>query len=121
MFKRTRVGLEYIGGHCKTLIVDPDKISWFDLEDIVENSLGIKFIYYLLPNCMTFGEGLRKITDDKCVMEMAKIGTKYRAMDLYIVKVGEETDVIKELYKSAFGDEVKKFDDDTSSRCSTTH
>ena len=42
-------------------------------------------------------------------MEMAKIGTEYRATDLYIVKVGKVANLMNELYKSVFGDEVKKF------------
>jgi hypothetical protein len=87
-FKRTGVGLEYLGGEFRTVSVDPDLISWFDLDELVVTNVGIEYnhtLYYSLHNSSTFEEGLRRVNSDASVMEMATIGTKMRVVELYVV------------------------------------
>lgn len=39
-----------MGGEYKSLNADPDVISWFNLEHLVENNVGVKHGHYL--NCL---------------------------------------------------------------------
>ena len=58
-FKRTVVGLDYVGGEYRSLSLDPNCISRFDLDNLVVTSLGVNYehqLYYLLYNSNTFGE-----------------------------------------------------------------
>jgi hypothetical protein len=76
VFKKNKVGIEYVDGMCKTISVDPDKISWFELKGIVEQDVGYKSpftLYYLHPTSKAFEDGLRKMNDDVSVGEMAKV------------------------------------------------
>ncbi|CAO2817488.1 unnamed protein product [Amaranthus hypochondriacus] len=45
-FNRVRGELDYWGGKMMTVDIDSDKISWFDLEDIVSNKVKIKYDDY---------------------------------------------------------------------------
>jgi hypothetical protein len=101
-FKKNGVDLSYLGGECRTLDIDPDIISWIDLEDLVENNVGIKYVhalYYLLPNSSTFEEGLRRMSDDASVMEMASIGSKMRDVVVYIVNKDDDEMLVMEVSK----------------------
>ena len=93
MFKKTRFELEYVGGMCKSMSIEPDKLSWFELKGIVEEDIGFKSpfsLYYLDPKAMTFEEGLKKLINDVSVSEMGNVGTDFRAVDVYVVDVKDD-------------------------------
>jgi hypothetical protein len=81
----------------RTVDIDPDKISWFDLEDIVSNKVKIQYdhiLYYMLPDKFSFDDGLVRIADDATVLEMAQIGYKHRAIEVYVVRM-EDTEQLQ--------------------------
>ena len=39
---KKKVVLEYVGGMCKSMSKDTDKLSWFELKEIVEEDNGYK-------------------------------------------------------------------------------
>ncbi|CAO2813979.1 unnamed protein product [Amaranthus hypochondriacus] len=58
--KKGVVGFEYLCGMCKTMSVDPDKISYFELEGIVKEDVGVKYdfsLWYHLPNALALRRG----------------------------------------------------------------
>ena len=103
MFKKNKVGVESVGGMCKTISVDPDKISWFELKGIVEQDVGYKSpftLYYLHPTSMAFEDGLRKINDDVSVGEMAKAVIESKAIDVYVLNDMDDDNLTKLLGKA---------------------
>ncbi|XP_057528413.1 uncharacterized protein LOC130807275 [Amaranthus tricolor] len=103
VFKKNKVGVEYVGGMCKTISVDPDKISWFELKGIVEQDVGYKSpftLYYLHSTSMAFEDGLRKINDDVSVGEMAKAVIESKAIDVYVLNDMDDDNLTKLLGKA---------------------
>ena len=88
VLKKRVVGFEYVYGICKTISIDSDKMSFFELEGIVKEDLGVKYefcLWYHLPNALSFLEGLKRVTDDICVGNMSKIAVENRALSVYVV------------------------------------
>ncbi|KAL2892664.1 Gag-Pol polyprotein [Bienertia sinuspersici] len=62
----------YCGRQCKTFRIDPDELSWWDLEERAKecgNYTHIESIHYLLPG-LGFDKGLRRVYNDDEVREM---------------------------------------------------
>lgn len=85
--KKRVVRFEYLCGMCKTISIDPDKMSLIELQGTIKEDLGVKYEFslcYHLPNAPSFEEGLKRVTDDICVGEMSKIVVaKYNIICFY--------------------------------------
>ncbi|KAL2904518.1 Trafficking kinesin-binding protein 1 [Bienertia sinuspersici] len=87
LFKVTNKRLEYVGGHVRTFAVDPDELCWFYLKELALKCgqyNEIHEIYYLLPHC-TMDEGLKRVYDDKEVLEMCDVVLENRGIDLFAI------------------------------------
>ena len=49
------------------------------------------------PTCMQFEMGLKRVNSDESVMEMARLGVKFRAVVVYILKVGDDVELERDL------------------------
>ena len=49
------------------------------------------------PTCMQFEMGLKRVNSDESVMEMARLGVKFRAVVVYILKVGDDAELENDL------------------------
>ena len=87
---------------CKSMSIEPDKLSWFELKGIVEEDIGVKSpftLYYLDPKAMNFVEGLKKLINDVSVSEMGSLGIECRAVNVYVVDVKNDDNLSLELKK----------------------
>uniref|UniRef100_A0A803MV18 PB1-like domain-containing protein n=1 Tax=Chenopodium quinoa TaxID=63459 RepID=A0A803MV18_CHEQI len=79
--------LVYEGGRGKSKQIDPDFLSFFDIIELAKECCGesndVAGLYYLLPG-LSMTNGLRKVHDDVDVMEVARLGVKYRCVELYV-------------------------------------
>ena len=46
---------------------------------------------------MQFEVGLKRVNSDESVMEMARLGVKFRAVAVYILKVGDDVELERDL------------------------
>ena len=103
VLKKGVVGFEYVYGICKTISIDLDKMSFFELEEIVREDLGVKHefcLWYHLPNAVSFLEGLKRVTDDICVGKMSEIAVENRALSVYVVNDKDNEMLVLEISKS---------------------
>ena len=56
-------------------------------------------LFFMNPNCLLLQEGLKRVNSDESVMEMAKLGVKFRAVAIYILKVGDDVELEGKLTK----------------------
>ncbi|KAL2892234.1 CREB-binding protein [Bienertia sinuspersici] len=87
LFKKLKTGLQYVGGEGRTFLVDVDELCWWFLEQMARKCGAYKKIveiYYLMPHS-TLDEGLKRVYNDKEVLEMAEVVLKHKALDLYVV------------------------------------
>ena len=94
--------MEYFGGEFRNYSIDPDMISWFELDELVTTNVGVKYdytLYYLFLNCSTFEEALRRVNSDESVMKMANIGAKLRVVEVYIVREEDDDILLLEINK----------------------
>lgn len=80
--------------------IDANLISWFDLDDLVVRKVGVDHEHSLLsrnPAYMQFEVGLKRVNNDESVMEMARLGVKFRAVALYVPKVGDDVELDRDL------------------------
>ncbi|KAL2922877.1 Palmitoyltransferase ZDHHC2 [Bienertia sinuspersici] len=80
--------LVYCGRQCKTFRIDPDELSWWDLEERAKecgNYTHIESIHYLLPG-LGFDKGLRRVYNDDEVREMGDLILKVRCLELFVVE-----------------------------------
>ena len=76
-----------MGGKGRTFHVDPSELCWFWLEKMAkecEPYMKIDEIYYLIPGKSLY-ERLRRVYNDKEVLEMTNIIGANRFIDLYVV------------------------------------
>ncbi|XP_021725070.1 uncharacterized protein LOC110692374 [Chenopodium quinoa] len=101
LFKKHRNELVYYGGLGKTFDVDPDELCWWDLVDLAKN-IGnyskIDTLYYLIPG-MSLESGLRKVYDDKEVLEMTEIVKKQKYIQVYVVHGVDEQEPIDSVFE----------------------
>lgn len=80
--------LRYDGGLVLRLAEDPDRMSYFDLLQIIQKDqlkyYSVDRVYYYIPRSKSFEEGLRHIWDDKSTLEMISIWNKYGEVDLCV-------------------------------------
>ncbi|XVF15372.1 hypothetical protein REPUB_Repub09cG0146600 [Reevesia pubescens] len=71
-FEGEGLELRYINEIVDDLLLDPDKISYFEFIDICKDTgyRNISRIFYLTPGC-SFADGLKEIKDDHSALEMA--------------------------------------------------
>jgi MULE transposase-like protein/MuDR family transposase len=50
-------------------------------------------LFFMNPNCLQLQEGLKRVNSDESVMEMAKLGVKFRVVSIYILKVGDDVEL----------------------------
>ena len=101
-FKRIGVALDYVGGKYKSLSLNPDLISWFDLDDLVVTTLGVNYehqLYYLLHNSNIFEGGLRRVNSDELVMEMAEIVAKMKIVKVFVVRDADDDELCIKINK----------------------
>lgn len=68
--------LRYDDGTIVTFPEDLDRMSCFDLLDIMQKDLkfnSVDRMYYYIPRSKSFGDGLRHIWDDKSTLEILSI------------------------------------------------
>ncbi|KAL2945614.1 Glucose-repressible alcohol dehydrogenase transcriptional effector [Bienertia sinuspersici] len=90
--KFTKVGdkLIYQGRKFRTFRIDPDELSWWDLQDRAKECgdySHIESIHYLVPR-LGFDSGLRRVYNDDEVREMGRLimDTNPRCLDLFVVE-----------------------------------
>ncbi|KMT01670.1 hypothetical protein BVRB_9g211310 [Beta vulgaris subsp. vulgaris] len=87
VFRKHKLGyLEYVGGEGKTFKVDPDELCWWFLVELVKKCgkyVGIEHIFYCIPG-QNLDVGLRRVYNDKEVLEMGAIVMKEKCIDLYV-------------------------------------
>ena len=67
LFKKSHVGLHYLGGEERRFNVDYDELCWFWLEELTKKCgpyMKIEEIYYLIPR-KSLEEGLKRVCADK--------------------------------------------------------
>ncbi|KAL2930621.1 Antiviral helicase SKI2 [Bienertia sinuspersici] len=87
VLKRTNRGLQYVGGQAKNYAVDPDELCWFFLKQLAEKCgpyNDVHEILYLTPHC-SMDDGLKRIYNDKEVLEMGAIVVENRSIDLFTI------------------------------------
>ena len=92
MFKKNLNELQYLGGKGRTFHVDLDELCWFWLKELAEECgpyMKIDEIYYLIPS-KSLDEGLRRVYNDKDVLEMTDIVAANMFIDLYVVHEVDE-------------------------------
>ena len=85
-----------MGGEGCTIKIDTDLISWFDLDDLIVSKVGVDYehsLFIMNPSCIQFQEGLKRVNSNESVMKMAKLGVKFRAIAVYILKVGDDVEL----------------------------
>ena len=72
------IDLDYVGGQCCTISIDPDLISWFNLDDLVVNKIEVKYehslFFYEFWLCMQFKVELKRVNSDESIMKMTRMG-----------------------------------------------
>ncbi|CAH9106999.1 unnamed protein product [Cuscuta epithymum] len=87
LFMKKNDKLLYLNGECKSFDIDPDELCWFWLEELAKKCgsyTRIEEIYYLVPG-LPLDNGLRRVYNDREVLEMSEIVLKARSLDLYVV------------------------------------
>ena len=54
-------------------------------------------LFFMNPTCMRFEVALKRVNNDKSVMEMARLGVKFRVVAVHILMVGDDIDLEKDL------------------------
>ncbi|KAL2906117.1 TOM1-like protein 6, partial [Bienertia sinuspersici] len=86
----------YVGGEGRTFLVDVDELCCWFLEQMARKCgvyKKIVEIYYLMSHSI-LDEGLRRVYNDKKVLEMAEVVLKHKALDLYVVHGVDVPEVI---------------------------
>ncbi|XVF20452.1 hypothetical protein REPUB_Repub12eG0001600 [Reevesia pubescens] len=84
-FEGESLKLRYINEIVDDLLLDPNKISYFEFIDICKDAgyQNISRIFYLTLGC-SFADGLRKIKDDHSALEMATYMVSIGVVDMII-------------------------------------
>ncbi|KAL2904729.1 Halomucin [Bienertia sinuspersici] len=93
VLKRTNRGLQYVGGQAKNYAVDPDELCWFFLKQLAEKCgpyNDVHEILYLTPHC-SMDDGLKRVYNDKEVLEMGAIVVENRSIDLFTIHGSNNT------------------------------
>ncbi|KAL2932633.1 Hemoglobin and hemoglobin-haptoglobin-binding protein C [Bienertia sinuspersici] len=93
VLKRTNRGLQYAGGQAKNYAVDPDELCWFFLKQLAEKCgpyNDVHEISYLTPHC-SMDDGLKRVYNDKDVLEMGAIVVENRSIDLFTIHGSNNT------------------------------
>ncbi|KAH9623671.1 hypothetical protein KSS87_000247 [Heliosperma pusillum] len=89
--------LSYVGGEFKLYEkIEVDKLCFFWLREMAEECgkySKIDEIYYLVP-LLSLDKGIRKVYDDKEVLEMAKYLTLHGIIELFVLHGVDEPDVL---------------------------
>ncbi|CAH9113065.1 unnamed protein product [Cuscuta epithymum] len=87
LFMKKNDKLLYLNGESKSFDVDPDELCWFWLEELAKKCGSytiIEEIYYLVPG-LPLDNGLRRVYNDREVLQMSEIVLKARSLELYVV------------------------------------
>ena len=79
-----------------TFNVDPDELYWFWLEELAKKCgpyIKIEKVYYLIP-VKSLDEGLRRVYDDKEVLQMSEIVVGNRCIDLCALHGVDEPKIV---------------------------
>ncbi|KAL2929721.1 Early nodulin-12 [Bienertia sinuspersici] len=93
VLKRTNRGLQYVGGQAKNYAVDLDELCWFFLKQLAEKCgpyNDVHEILYLTPHC-SMDDGLKRVYNDKEVLEMGAIVVENRSIDLFTIHGSNNT------------------------------
>ena len=85
LFKKNLKELQYLGGQERAFNVDPNELYWFWLEELAYKCgpyMKIEEVYYLIPG-KSLEKGLRRVYDDKEVLQMSEIVFGNRCIDLF--------------------------------------
>ncbi|KAL2900059.1 Glycine dehydrogenase, partial [Bienertia sinuspersici] len=110
LFKKLKTRFQYVGGEGRTFLVDVDELCWSFLEQMARKCGAYKKIvkiYYLMPHS-TLDEGVKRVYNEKEVLEMAEVVLRHKALDLYVV---HGVDVPKIFYQDLHTDYHKFYDD----------
>ncbi|CAH9146031.1 unnamed protein product [Cuscuta epithymum] len=102
-FRKINKKLVYLNGQSNSFEIDPDELCWFWLEELAKKCGTynvIDQIFYLIPG-MTLDKGLRKVYNDKEVLEMSAILVQSRSLDMYVLHGLDEPDMVEMLPSNA--------------------
>ena len=63
---------------------------------LIVSKVGVDYehsLFFMNPACMQFEVGLKRVNGDESVMKMARLGVKFRAVAVYILKVGNDAEL----------------------------
>ncbi|CAH9125871.1 unnamed protein product [Cuscuta epithymum] len=96
LFRKQDNELVYLNGNSRTFEVDPDELCWFWLEELAKKCGTyniIDEIFYLIPG-LTFDKGLRRVYNDKEVLEMTEILMRFKSLDCYVLHGIDKEDLV---------------------------
>ncbi|OMO98739.1 hypothetical protein CCACVL1_04078 [Corchorus capsularis] len=97
----------YEGGYIDDLTFDPDKISWFDLNEICQDAgyRNVHKIRYLRPG-FPLHQGMRQITNDYTVLDMVSdMLENANVIDIFIEHFMDDVELIVGLIENGDGGE----------------
>ncbi|CAH9121765.1 unnamed protein product [Cuscuta epithymum] len=96
LFMKKKDKLLYLNGECKSFDVDPDELCWFWLEELAKKCgsyTTIDEIYYLITG-LSLDKGLRRVYNDKEVLQMSEIVLKARSLKMYVVHGLDQAELV---------------------------